>query len=218
MQVSFQISINKVVRFLIASDLALSAGWGFIAPIFAIYLTRQIEGGNASIAGFAAGIFWITKSLIQPFIARYLDRNHGEIDDFYFLVSGLFVAGLVPLGYFFIILPWQLYLLELVHAIAMACVVPTWAGIFTRHIDKGHEAFDWSVESTALGFGAGFAGALGGVIAESLGFQFVFILVSAFTMLSVLILFPIRPLIIPKGHRLVRPENKKPHTPAKTPF
>lgn len=210
MKLTFNISINTVVRFLIASDFALNAGWGLIGPIFAVYLTQQIEGGDVRIVGFAAAMYWLTKSVLQPFIARFLDRNHGEIDDFYFLVGGLFVAGLIPLGYLFIALPWHLYALEFVHGIAMACVVPTWAGIFTRHIDKGQEAFDWSIESTTLGFAAGIAGGLGGLIASAIGFQFVFILVSAFTMLSVMVLFPIRPFIIPKGGKLLRPEIKKP--------
>ena len=210
MRISVQVSINKVVRFLIASDVALSTGWGFIAPIFAIYLTEgQIVGGNIAIAGSAAGLYWITKSLVQPFIARRLDKGRGELDDFNFLVGGLFVTGLVPLAYLFISLPWHLYIVEMIHAIAMACVVPTWAGIFTRHIDKNHEAFDWSVESTMIGFGAGIAGFLGGVLAEAFGFQFVFILVSAFTMFSVVALFPARPFIMPRVGRQVRPELKK---------
>ncbi len=178
-QISF--SLNKVIRFLITSDLVLSAGWGFIAPIFAIFIVDKIEGGNVAVAGFAIGLYWIVKSIVQPFLARYLDGNHGEIDDFYFLVAGLFVSGLVPL-----------------------------AGIFTRHIDKGQEAFEWSIESTALGFGAGVAGMLGGVLVEAFGFPVVFILVSAFTMLAVMILFPVRPLIMPKGRSMVRPAMRKP--------
>src|SRR3989344_1966296 len=106
MRVSFNISINKVVRYLVASDVALSGGWGFIAPIFAIFVTGQVEGGNVGVVGFAAGLYWITKSLIQPFIANALDKKRGEIDDFYLLVAGLFVTGLVPLGYLFITTTW----------------------------------------------------------------------------------------------------------------
>jgi len=210
MKIYFQISINKVIRTLITSDLTLSAGWGFLAPIFAIFILDRIEGGDVSVVGFAVGLYWIVKSIVQPFLARYLDRNHGEIDDFYFLVAGLFVAGLVPLGYLFITQPWQLYLLEFIHAVAMACAIPTWAGIFTRHIDKGQEAFEWSIESTALGFGAGIAGILGGLLAETVGFEAIFILVSAFSMLAVVILFPVRPLIMPRGKGLVRPAMRKP--------
>lgn len=209
-QFRFSFQVNKVVRYLISCDVALATGWGFISPIFAIYLTDQIEGGDAAVAGLATGLYWIVKSIVQPFIAKHLDKNHGEIDDFYYLVGGLFVAGFIPLGYLFISLPIQLYALEMIHAVAMACVIPTWAGIFTRHIDKNQEAFDWSLDSTMLGFGAGVAGILGGVIAQFMGFQFVFLLVSMFTMLSVLVLFPIRPLIMPKLRAPVRPEIRKP--------
>jgi MFS family permease len=202
--------MDKVVRFLITSDFALNFGWGLIGPIFAVYITNQIAQGDIRVVGFTASIFWIAKSIFQPFIARYLDRNHGEIDDFYFLVGGLCIAGLVPLGYLFVSLPWHLFVLEFIRGIAMACAVPTWAGIFTRHIDKGQEAFDWSIQSTSFGFAAGIAGAFGGLAVNAFGFQAVFVFVTAFSMLSVALLFPIRPLIIPKGGKMVRPDIKRP--------
>lgn len=36
-------SLNKVIRILIASDFLLQSGWGLVGPIFAIFLTQQIE-------------------------------------------------------------------------------------------------------------------------------------------------------------------------------
>lgn len=172
--------INKVIKILIASDFLLQSGWGMAGPIFAIFLTNQIEGGSLRMVGFVAAAYWITKSIIQPFIAKYLDKNHGEKDDFRFLVVGMYVANLVPLGYAFSSQPWHIFSLEIIRAMAMACVVPTWAAIFTRHIDKNKEAFSWSLESTGIGFAAGMAGAIGGMIASFLGFQIVFVLVSVF--------------------------------------
>ncbi len=74
----------------------------------------------------------------------------------------------------------------------MACVVPAWAGIFTRHIDKGWEAFSWSIESTGIGFAAAFAAALGGILATFLGFKVVFVLVSFFGLISSFLLLLIR--------------------------
>lgn len=176
--------INKVIRILIASDFFLQSGWGLIGPIFAIFLTSQIAGGDLKTVGFVAATYWIVKSIIQPFIAKYLDKNHGEKDDFRFLVVGMYAANLVPLGYIFSTEVWHIFSLEVVRALAMACVVPTWAAIFTRHIDKNKEAFSWSLESTGIGFAAGLAGALGGLIASVLGFKTVFVLVSLFGLLS----------------------------------
>jgi len=205
------LNINKVVKTLIASDFALQAGWGLSGPIFAIFLTKQIQGGNLEIVGFVAAVYWITKSIIQPFLANYLDKNHGEKDDFYFLIAGMYIANLVPLGYVFSSQPWHIFVLEFIRALAMACVVPTWSAIFTRHIDKGREAFSWSIESTGIGFAAGLAGAFGGVIASILGFKAVFVLVSFFGIIASSTLLLIHNQIFLKDHFTPRvPPSEKP--------
>ena len=178
------IGLNKVIRVLISSDFLLQAGWGLIGPIFAIFLTRQIRGGSLEMVGFVAATYWITKSIAQPFIAHFLDTKKGEKDDFIFLVGGMYLANLIPLGYLFSTHIWHIFTLEFIRGISMACVVPTWSALFTRHIDKGWEAFSWSIESTSIGFAAGFAAAFGGILASLLGFRAVFILVSIFGLIS----------------------------------
>lgn len=185
-------SINKVIKILITSDFLLQSGWGLIGPIFAIFLTKQIQGGTLAMVGFIAATYWFTKSVAQPFIAYFLDIKKGEKDDFKFLVVGMYIANLIPLGYIFSTQPWHIFTLEFIRGLAMACVVPTWAAIFTRHIEKGWEAFSWSIESTGIGFAAGFAGALGGILATILGFKFVFVLVSFFGLMATSLLFLIR--------------------------
>ena len=90
--------VNKVIKTLIISDFFLHSGWGFFAPIFAIFIAENIVMENpveaAKVAGFAAAAYWITKSLLQIPIGHYLDKRHGEKDDFWFMVSGLFLAGI----------------------------------------------------------------------------------------------------------------------------
>ncbi len=193
-------SINKIIRVLISSDILLQSGWGLIGPIFAIFLTKQIQGGNLKMVGFVAATYWITKSIVQPFIAHHLDKNHGEKDDFSFLIFGMYAANLIPLGYIFSSQPWHIFVLEFIRGLAMACVVPTWSGIFTRHIDKGREAFSWSLESTGLGFAAGFAGAFGGILASLISFKVVFVLVSMFGLASSTLLLLIRQHLYLKDH------------------
>ena len=205
------IGINKVIRTLIASDFLLQSGWGLIGPIFAIFLTKQIQGGNLAMVGFVAATYWITKSIVQPFIAHFMDVKKGEKDDFNFLIKGMYIANLIPLGYLFSTQPWHIFTLEFIRGLAMACVIPSWAAIFTRHIDKGWEAFSWSIESTAVGFAAGFAGAFGGIIASFLGFKTLFILVTLFGLISSSLLFLIRNQIFPRDHFAPRvPPSEKP--------
>ncbi len=183
--------LNKVIIKLITADFFLHSGWGLIAPIFAIFITRQIEGGTIEVVAFATATYWIVKSAIQPFLANILDVVKGEKDDFKFLIFGMYAVALVPFGYFFATQVWHIFFLEFVRGVAMACVVPAWYGIFTRHINKGWEAFSWSVQSTGLGFAAGFAAAFGGVIASSMGFGAVFVMVGILKIISATMLLSV---------------------------
>lgn len=199
-----KIGINKVIRTLIFSDFFLQSGWGLIGPIFAIFITQQIEGGNIATVGFLSATYWLVKSTAQPFIAQWMDFKKGERDDFKFLIKGMVAANLIPLGYFFSSQIWQIFLLETIRGLAMALVVPSWAGIFTRHIDKGWEAFSWSIESTVIGLAFAFSAAFGGVIATILGFKIVFVLVSLFGLISTLILSSIQKQLFPQDHFISR--------------
>lgn len=194
--------INKFIKVLISSDFVLHNGWGLLAPIFAIFLLEKIAVGNvaegAKIAGFGSLVYWLIKSTLQIPIGNYLDKNHGEKDDFWFMVVGTFLTGLVPFGYLISSQPWHIYLFQALHGIGMAMVIPSWYAIFTRHIDKGKEAFEWGLRSTSLGFATGVAGAVGGILVAIYGFKIIFILVGSFTMIATLMLLMIRKEISPK--------------------
>lgn len=182
------IPLNKVIKVLIFSDFFLLSGWGLISPILAIFMTQQINGGDVKVAGVAVGIYWLVKSVLQVPVGKYLDRNHGEKDDFLFLFLGTLLVGLVPIGYIFAKEVWHLYFLQIFQAVAMSMAIPAWGGIFIRHIDKGKEAFSYSVESTSISVGTGVASIIGGTIAKNFGFTPLFIGVGVLNIIAAVLL------------------------------
>ncbi len=200
--------INKIVKMLIISDFFLNSGLGLIGPIFAIFIVKNIAAGNiseaAKVAGFSALCFWITKSLLQIPIGRYLDKNYGEKDDFWFMVIGTFMMALVPIGYLCSTQPWHIYAWQVFYAIAAAINFPSWSAIFTRHIDQGKEAVEWGTHSTVSGLGVGIAGGLGGICVAYFGFASVFIFVSAFSFLAGLLLLTVKNEISFTGEKVIR--------------
>ena len=214
-------SINKVIKIMIASDVALLTGFGFIAPIFAIFIAQKITVGDigeaAKVAGFAMAIYWGVKSLLMIPIGKYLDKNHGEKDDLYFVIIGNILAAVAVFGYIFSSLPWHIYALKGLYSLGMAMNIPGWTAIFTRHIGKGREAFEWATRSTAIGIGAGAASALGGIVASTFGFNALFIGVGIFVLFSALLPFLIYKDIARKDKASPRvPEAKglqEPHLP-----
>lgn len=214
-------SINKVVKVMAASDVALLTGFGFIVPIFAIFISQRITDNNpleaARVAGFAMAIYWGVKSVLQIPFGKYLDKNHGEKDDLYFIVIGNLLAALAAFGYIFSSQAWHIYLLQAIYSVGMAMNIPAWTAIFTRHIDKGQEAFEWATRSTAVGIGAGAAGASGGLIAYTFGFNVLFIAVGLFAIASAFLPLLVRKELSPKDHPAVRVPRVKnlqePHLP-----
>lgn len=199
-------SFNKIISTLIFTDIAIFTGWGLIAPIFSVFILKNIEGGDVQVAGFAAGIYFLVRSVAQIPIGRYLDKNRGEEDDFWFMVAGAAVGIVIPMGYLLASAPWHIYALQAVYALGAAMYSPPWGGIFTRHMDKGKEARVWSVETSAIGLGAGIAGIVGGTIAETVGFHALFIFVSLMNAVGVVGYFFIRDSLAPKGKTITFPK------------
>jgi MFS family permease len=194
-----KIQPNAVIKYLIFSDFVFWSGWGLISPIFAVFVIEKVQGGTLAVVGLASGIYWVLKSLLRIPIGIFLDSRKGEEDDFWFLFFGLILSSLVPFGYLMAKYPFHIYLLQSLQALGMAMCLSGWTAIFTRHIDFGKEATEWGLDATFVGLGIGISGILGGLIANSFGFQVVFVLVGILGILSALLLFGILKLISPRS-------------------
>ena len=204
--------VNKIIKTLIMSDFILNLGWGLLSPIFALFVLQKITIGDpakaAEVAGLSALFYWISKSFMEIPLGRFLDKKDGEKDDFWFMVIGLFVVGLVPIGYLISSQPWHIYVFQVIHAVGMAMTLPSWLAIFTRHIDKGKEAFEWSLETTSIGAGAGIAGGFGGIVASMFGFNVLFYFVSILTILAAFLLLIVKNNVSVKRDIFVIPSER----------
>src|SRR3989344_1889197 len=202
-------NINPVVRIMVIVDFFVNSAFGSFGPVFAIFITGQIAGGSATAAGFAAAFYWITKSIAQLPIARFLDRTDGERDDFWAFFLGYIFASLVPAAYIFATEAWHLYLIQAFLGICMAWAVPAWYAIFTRHVDKWRISFEWSLQSVfSVGLATASAAALGGFVVDQFGFPVLFASASVLIFLSsIALLFLKKHLIaMPKPQEKVLPE------------
>lgn len=189
--------VGRIVKFFVLADLTVFGAWGFIEPIFSVYIIERIPGADLSTVGISAAIFWIVRSLLQPPIANYLDKHAGETDDFRAIILGLLLAALSAIGFIWVKAVWELYAMQFIHAAGFSLYVAAWSGIFGRHLDKDRISFDWSLDLSAVSIGTGIAGLLGSFIAVWLGFNTVFILVAFFTLAAAVFLFITPELVVP---------------------
>lgn len=181
-------SINKIVLFLIISNFFIEASFGLLAPIFSVFIVRDIVGGTLAVAGFAAAVYWITKSVLQMFVGKFLDKIPGEADEILALVIGNLIMGVSAFFYLLASTPLHIYIIQFVIAIGGALAVPSWYTMFSRHIDRINESFEWSLNSSiSTGFGIGVAGAIGGTLADIFGFNAVFIIAGVIGIISAVV-------------------------------
>lgn len=135
-------SFNPIIRILIISDIILLSGTGLLGPVFSIFIVDFIEEGTVAVAGVAATVFLLTKSLLQLPIAMFIDRVRGEKDDYWIMVIGSLGAAIVPILYLFIRTPLQLYGVQLLYGALSAMTFPSYMALFTRHIDKKREGVE----------------------------------------------------------------------------
>ncbi len=212
-KINFNIKVNRVVKYFIFSDLALLSGWGFMEPVFSIFVLQKIAGATLETIGISAAIYLILKSVIQIPIANYLDRNSDEGKNLRVVVGGLFLASLTALSFVFIKSVWELYAVQALHAVALALYVPSWSGIFSRHLDKDRISFDWSLDSTVIGLAMGISGFFGAILANQFGFAVVFVLAAAFSFIGAFMLLMVPELVLPKKTTPSGQPLLKDHTP-----
>lgn len=185
-------NINSVIRLLIISDVLLVSGAGLLGPIFALFIEDFIVGGGPIVAGVAATIYLLTKSVLQLPVSMLIDKLPGERDDFTLLLIGSLGLALIPLAYFFINTPLQLYVLQFIQGIMAAFAFPAYMAIFTRHIDKNKEGLEWGVYFTTVDLASAATAAIGGVVASSIGFEWVITGVLMLKLIGAGMLLPIK--------------------------
>lgn len=206
MHIRFNITINRAVEILLFYLFFVVTSSGLFIPIFAVFIKDFVEGASLSTVGFALAFYAVSKSLLQVPLARYLDRNRGEKDDYTALMIGAGIAALYPFLLLLISKVWHLYLLEVMVGLGDAALMSAYYSIFARHVDKGSEGFEWSLfsvgtQTVSLAIG----GAIGGLVADAFGFRTLFIASGIINVSAVSILFLLYPMLDRGGPKSLPP-------------
>ncbi len=184
--------INAVVQFLTYSDILMMSGWGLVLPIISVFFSDQIAGGDVKFAGLASTVYFVVKSVVQIPVARMVDKHRGEKDDFWVMVAGSMLISLSAFLYMFATTKSHVYGIQVLYGIGGALSYPTWLAIFTRHMDKNREGLEWSLYYTSVDVGSALTAGLGGLLAASFGYQFLFWLVGVSSIAGTMFLIGVR--------------------------
>jgi len=183
------ISINRVIKVLIASDFVFQVGIGFVDPILAVFLVEKIQGGSLELAGAAVAIYWLSKSIIRMPVAYFLDKKRGEYDDFYSMLVGFAIITACQFFYLMAHTSAHIYIIQLFLGLGGALAFTPWYGFFSRYIDRYQENMEWSISNSLVGFAIAGAGFATGFVANNFGYTPIFIISGTLSLLGTLLLF-----------------------------
>lgn len=178
--------MNRTIKLLMLSDIFFLTGFGLIDPILGIFIKEDLIGGTIFMAGLASTLFLVTKCLIQLPFSRYVDKHDDKVK---WLIVGSLLAASVPFGYIFVKHVHTIIFLQILQGIGSGLAFPTWLGLWSTHLDKKHESFEWSLYSTLTGLGTAATAAIGAAIAQFIGFQYTFAVVGIMSLIGAGILF-----------------------------
>ncbi len=188
--------INKTIQILLLFLFTINAGAALYMPIFAVFVTQHIIGATLATIGITTSLYSLTKSVFQIIIAKKLDSRAGEKDDFIMLMIGVIIGIVYSFAYLFIQHKWQLFTIEAFAGLGDACIMAAYYAIFSHHIDKGSQGFEWSLFSIGgITLSASIGGLLGGLIAEHYGFNIIFIAAGTLNIVGMFLLIALYPYI-----------------------
>ncbi|MDO8512463.1 MAG: MFS transporter [bacterium] len=173
--------INRTIQLLMVSDIFVLTGFGLIDPILAIYIKDGLVGGTVFSAAFASTLFLLVKSLVQLPFSRSVDKMTDVSRGRWLLLGTVFIA-VVPFIYIFSSSISYIYLAQILHGAGSGLAYSAWLGIWSTHLDKGRESYEWSLYSTMVGIGTAVSAFIGGFVAQYIGFRLTFALVGVFAL------------------------------------
>ena len=170
------------------SDIFISTGFGLIDPILAIYIKDGLSGGTVFSAGVASMIFLLVKSLVQLPFSKSVD-DMDDVARSRWLLLGTICIAAVPFVYIFSTSIVHIYIAQLLHGAGSGLSYSAWLGVWSTHLDKGKESYEWSLYSTLAGIGTAISAFIGGFVAQYIGFQLTFALVGVISLAGCFFLF-----------------------------
>ena len=177
--------LNPAVRAFVISEALFWSGWNFVAPIFSVFVIREIPHATVSQAAYAFTLYLSCRMLVELFISR----KAGKLSNPQRAVVDIVGMVIVSMAYLAIAAKPTLNTVFVFYAVAgigFGISSPVKYSLFSRSLEKETEASVWGLYDVVILLGMAVATTLGGLIADHFGFKQLFLLASVVNILGAL--------------------------------
>ncbi len=151
-----------------------------VGPFYAVFV--QKIGGSISIIGYSTTLYMIVSGILIILVGKLSDSLNKE----WVTVCGYALFAVNALGYIFISHPWQLFILQVIAALATACLASPLTALMAHNIDKKNEGLEWALGGGGNKIVTGLAVLAGTFLVKYFGFIILFITISIINMVAML--------------------------------
>ncbi|NOZ80634.1 MAG: MFS transporter [DPANN group archaeon] len=170
---------NRALRILLVTNgLVLLAG-AMLGPIYALFVEHI--GGDLLDASLTGGFFALAAGVTTLVAGRFADKKKR---DELIVAFGYAVMGIGFLLYLFVDSIWSLFGVQILVGFAEAFYSPAFDALYSKHITKRKAGREWGAWESMNYFSIAVGAVLGGLIASNLGFDAIFLFMSALCFLS----------------------------------
>lgn len=177
--------VNPLVKIFILSEMFLWSAWNFTMPIFAIFASNDIKGGNVKIAASAYSIYLLVRIIAELLAGKKL-LNKTDTQKVLSTLLGILIIAISYFGFASVTNIIPLFICFGLTGLGMGISAPAKLSLFSDHLDKGKEPLEWSFYDAVTFTGMALSAALGGFIASEYGFRFLFILSAVVNLLAII--------------------------------
>lgn len=167
--------INPIVKAFIISESFLWAAWNFVTPIFAIFATKNIVGGEIQIAASAYSVHLIVRVVVELITSRVVTKG-SDRKLLMYAISGIAITSVAYIGFAMASTLVHLFVFYAIAGIGFGISSPAKGTLFAEHLDKEKATVEWGLSDATVFIAIALAAALGGFVAEAYGFRLLFIL------------------------------------------
>jgi len=169
--------MKKELKILLFLSAIVNLAGGMLGPIYAVFV-EQI-GGNILTAGWAIALFSIATGVFIILLGKWEDRFRNKEA---LVVAGYSLNVVGFIGYLFITHPMQLFLIQIIFALAEAIVTPAFDGLYSSLLDRGRFASEWGMWEGTYYIVTAVAAFIGSGIAYLFGFGALFVFMAAISL------------------------------------
>lgn len=177
--------MNGVVKAFIVSEIFLWSSWNAITPIFAIFAATQIPGGSTEVAASSFSAYLVVRVIFELISGKYLSKST-DMQKFIVSIFGIVLMSAGYVGFAITKDVPSLFIYYGIIGMGLGIASPAKNCLFSSHLDKDKEVTEWSMYDGFVFMGMAMSATIGGFVANKYGFSFLFYLVAATNLLSII--------------------------------